>query len=84
MPWAAIALIHPIATTPPSQKTLGYLGALLLGPPQYRIALNYPIVAHGLYGIHKTITTIGLAVDDPASFEAALNRRPTDSKQEES
>lgn len=82
VPFAAIASVRPIDAKPPPRKTPGYLSALLLGTPQYLIALKQPIVAHGLYGMRKTTTSIGLAVDDPAAFEAALKHRFADWKQE--
>ncbi len=83
VPFAAIVWVRPVEAKPPSCKTPGYLGALLMGTSQYLIALNHPIVAHGLYGMRRTITTLGLAVDDPASFETALKRRFADWKQDE-
>ncbi len=83
-PFAAIASVRPEAAKPPSHKTPGYLSSILPGTPQYLIALNPPIVAHGLYGRRRTITTLGLAVDDTASFEAALKRRFADWKHEQS
>jgi len=83
VPFVAIASVRPVEAQPPSRKTPGYLKALLLGIPPYLIALNHPIVAHGLYGRRKTITMIGLAVDDTVSFEAALKHRFAAWKQDE-
>ena len=83
VPFGAIAWVRPVQAKPPSRKTPGYLNAILLGTPQYLIAFKKPIVAHGLYGMRRTITTLGLAVDDPASFETALERRFADWKHEE-
>ncbi len=83
VPLAALASVRPVEAQPPSRKTPGYLKALLLGTPPYLIALNHPIVAHGLYGRRKTITMIGLAVDDTVSFEAALKHRFAAWKQDE-
>jgi len=84
VPFVALASVRPVEAQPPSRKTPGYLGALLLGTLPYLIALNHPIVAHGLYGRRKTITTLGLAVDDTATFEAALKHRLAEGKQDES
>ena len=39
------------------------------------ITLNRPIVAQGLYGLRKTITTLGLALDEVEAFETALTAR---------
>ncbi len=81
VPFASIASVRPIEGKPPARKTPGYLEALLLGKPRYLIALNEPIVAQGLYGIRKTITTLGLAVDNTEAFETALKHRFEDWKQ---
>ena len=83
VPLAALASVRPVEAQPPSRKTTGYLGALLLGTPPYLIALNHSIVAHRLYRRRKTITTLGLAVDDTVSFEAALKHRLAEGKQDE-
>ena len=81
VPFAAIEAVRPVEGRAPSRKTPGYLEALLLGKPQYLITLNTDIVAQGLYGMRKTITTLGLAVDDTETFEAALKQRFDDWKQ---
>ena len=81
VPFAAIASVRPVEGTPPGRKTPGYLEALLLGKPHYLIALNEPIVAQGLYGMRKTITTLGFTVDDAEAFETALKHRFEDWKQ---
>ena len=81
LPFAAIASVRPVERQAPSRKTPGYLEAVLLGKPQYLIMLNTDIVAQGLYGMRKTITALGLAVDDTEAFEAALKQRFDDWKQ---
>lgn len=58
----------------PARETSGYLETFLLEKPQYLIRLNEPVVAQGLYGIRKTITTLGLAPDDAEGFETKLKR----------
>lgn len=82
--FAAIVSVCPVAAKPPSRKTPGCLSVILLGTPQYLMALNQSIVAHGLYGRRRTIPTLGFAVDDTEAFEAALKRRFADWKREES
>ncbi len=81
--FAALASVRPVEARPPSRKTPGYLKALLMGTPPYLIALNHPIVAHSLYGRRKTITTLGLAVDDTTTFEAARKHRLAEGKHHE-
>lgn len=77
VPFDVIAAVHPIGSATPSKKSNGYLEAVLLGKPQYLISLNEPVVARGLYGRTKHITTIGLAIDDAVSFESVLKRHYT-------
>ena len=83
VPFTTLASVRPVKAQPSSRKTPGYLKTLLLGTPPYLIALNHPIVAHSLYGRRKTITTLGLAVDDIVSFEAARKHRLADGKHHE-
>ncbi|MFQ5569798.1 MAG: hypothetical protein ACE5G0_09000 [Rhodothermales bacterium] len=82
VPFEAITWVRPVEGKPVVRKTPGYLAALVLGTPHYLIKLKTPIVAHGLYGIRKQVSLIGLALDDTASFEAALKRRYAGWKQE--
>ena len=81
VPFATIKAVRPVEDPAPSRKTPGYLEAFLLGKPQYLISLNTDIVAQGLYGMRKTITALGLAVDDTEAFEAVLKQRFDDWKQ---
>ena len=75
VPFETIDAVRPMEGQAPSRKTPGYLEAILLGKPQYLITLNTDIVAQGLYGMRKTINTLGLTVDDTEAFEAALKQR---------
>ncbi len=56
----------------PPRKQPGYLSLVAMNEPQWMIELNQPVVARGPYGLRRTVTTIGVAVDDSESFRAAL------------
>jgi len=43
-----------------------------LAEPNVVLRLGKPVVAHGLYGRTRRVSTIGLSMDDPAAFRAAL------------
>ncbi len=75
LPFAAIEAVWPAGKKTPSKKTPGYLGAVVWGAPRYLVTLREPVVAQGLYGIRRPVTTLGMAVDEPAAFEAELHRR---------
>ncbi len=63
-----------IYTTAPSKKP-GYLKAVVLNDPQYIIELSRPTLVVGFYGQRRTVTQIGVAVDQAEAFAAALNCR---------
>ena len=75
VPFAAIASVHPMADPSPPRKQPGHVEAVLLGRPHYRITLKQPIMAQGLYGFRKKVTTIGFTVDMPDAFETVLQDR---------
>lgn len=59
----------------PARDTPGYLRAALMGDPQILVRLKTPLRAEGLYGKERTITLVGLRVDDPGVLIAELRRR---------
>ena len=59
----------------PDKRTPGYLRATM-GQPNVLIALTMPVVATGAYGVTRTVTRIGLSVDDPNTFSLALSPTP--------
>lgn len=75
VPFSQIEAVYPARSKPPARKTPGYLEAILLGKPTYLVVCKEPVVAQGLYGIRKRVTTIGFALDDTPAFEAALQAR---------
>jgi hypothetical protein len=52
----------------PRRKEAGYLSMVVLNEAQWVLELNEPVVAEGLYGRRRTVTRIGVAVDEPARF----------------
>jgi hypothetical protein len=77
VPFAMIEGVYPSSKPPPDRKAPGYLEAVLFGKPVYRVVCKEPVVAQGLYGVQKQVTTIGFAPDDTAAFEATLKERFT-------
>jgi hypothetical protein len=53
-------------------KRKGVLKVAMLDEPRILVRLRQPIVAHGLAGITKTISSIAFLPDDVEAFEAAL------------
>jgi len=57
----------------PGRQDAGYLPLVVINEPQWLIELAEPVIAHGLFGRRKTVTRIGVAVDDAQGFRAALH-----------
>ena len=51
-----------------------YLSLVSIGSPTYVIRLIEPIVAHGLYGMRRTVERIGIGVDDQEVFDLFIDR----------
>jgi hypothetical protein len=66
-----IKAINRLAGEAPSRKQHSYLSMVALNDPQWLIELNEPVTARGPYGLRRTVTKIGIAVDDPESFRTA-------------
>ncbi|HMB92866.1 MAG TPA: hypothetical protein VKP65_18595, partial [Rhodothermales bacterium] len=75
VPFSQIEAVYPAGKKLPARTTPGYLEAILLGKPTYLVVCKEPVVAQGLYGIQKRVTTIGFALDDTPAFEATLKAR---------
>ncbi|MCH7640195.1 MAG: hypothetical protein IH855_12165, partial [Bacteroidetes bacterium] len=56
----------------PPNKSRDYLDATPLGRPTYLIEMKQPVHVSGPYGFGRTITQIGVAVDDEELFEKRL------------
>jgi hypothetical protein len=57
-----------------SRRTPGYLKAVLLGGPSFRVELNTPVDALGPYGLTTKATTIDVQVDEPQRLETELRK----------
>jgi hypothetical protein len=55
----------------PPKRTPGYVRAAL-GEPNVLITLRAPLLAHGLNGIVREVTRVGLVIDDVKAFEQAM------------
>ena len=53
-----------------SRRTASYLRLSILEEPEYLLLLHEPVRVQGLAGITKTVTSIGLRVDDDAVIDA--------------
>ena len=63
-------------TRPEALKNVqGYLNLGGLDAPQRLLVLRVPVQAVGPYGMRKTVTVVGLRVDEPDAFTAALQQR---------
>ena len=61
-----IKAIHRVTGDGPPRKEPGYLRLVVINPPQWLIELHNPVTAQGMYGRRRTVSLIGLAVDDGA------------------
>jgi hypothetical protein len=57
-----------------SRRTPGYLKAVLLGAPNFRVELNTPVDALGPYGLTMEAKTIDVQVDEPKRLETELRK----------
>jgi hypothetical protein len=75
VPYPAIAGVVAVRSVA-DERAVDYLRAVALGDPQLVIELHAPLAVAKPYGLgRKHVRRIGLAVDDPAGFAAALNAR---------
>ena len=68
VPRANVLRIGPMGA-PPDR---GYLRIGPLADPSFLIEAREPVIAEGPYGLRRTVSAIGLYVDDPAAFTASL------------
>jgi hypothetical protein len=54
------------------RKSAGYLSLVVLNTPQWLVELKEPVIVAGPFGRRKSVTRIGVAVDDGDAFGAAL------------
>ncbi len=58
--------------TVPDRNASGYLRGVVMTDPGWIIELHEPVIVEGLFASRRSVTTIGLAVDDPAAFSLAM------------
>lgn len=73
VPWQQVAGLDKIG--PVDKKAPGYLNLTVIGEPRLALRLKEPVVVVGLLGRTKQAAVIGLSVDDPAPFVAAVTER---------
>jgi hypothetical protein len=72
IPRERIAACRRVTGQGPKRREAGYLRTVVMTEPQWIIELTEPAVAVGLYGQCRKVTRIGIAVDEPGAFGAAL------------
>lgn len=75
VPWSAIVGAEIISWTSPPEPRPGYLDAARPVEPSLVITFREPVVVTSMFGLRRSITVVGLAVDDPVGLRAALTRR---------
>jgi hypothetical protein len=64
--------MNHLAGQAPGRREPGYLSMVAMNDPQWLIELKEPVTARGPYGVRRTVTKIGIAVDNSESFRTAL------------
>jgi hypothetical protein len=67
-----VSCSRPPASVVSEKKTPGYLRAVVLDAPRYVIELRQPVLATGIYGQRRVVSRIGISVDNPEAFLAAM------------
>jgi hypothetical protein len=66
--WSEIEAVEPRGAAPFPGREPGHLRATPMGEPTIVLTLRHPVRVRGPYGISRSVTRLGIAVDDPASF----------------
>jgi hypothetical protein len=74
LPLAMVANVDEVSwrTMPP--RTPGYINAAVPGHPNVVLTLRQPTTVTGSFGLRRTVTRIGLRLDDPSGFGAAVRQ----------
>jgi hypothetical protein len=75
LPWSEIESVEPRGRTPFPRRAAGHLRATPMGEPSFVVTLRSPARVIGPYGITRSVTRIGIAVDDVREFETAVHER---------
>lgn len=70
----SVADCRRIAGAAPPRKTKEYLRAVVMNDPEWIIEFREPVMVQGLFGRQRSVTHIGLAVDNPAAFGTAMHK----------
>ena len=71
--WSEIESLEPRGRAPFPRRAPGHLRATPVGEPDFIVTLRHPTRVRGPYGITRTVTTLGIAADDPRAFAAAAH-----------
>jgi hypothetical protein len=71
---ASVKGLKHVTAVAPNRREKGYLQGVVMNDPQWIVEFHEPVVVHGLFGTHRAVTRIGVAVDDGASFVKALTK----------
>lgn len=74
IPFDRVRRVERLTWRSVSHPGRGSLDVSILSSPQFRIELDGPVEARGLYGIRKSAGALTLAVDEPDRFAEALRR----------
>lgn len=70
-----IIAVRPVRGEAPPRRQPGYLSLVIINEPQFVIELAEPVMARGLYKRPRSVSRIGVALDNPQMFAAALAAR---------
>ena len=72
--WADVEAVEPRGAAPFPRRAPGHLRATPMGEPNVVVTLRHPVRVRGPYGISRTVTRLGVAVDEQASFLSHVER----------
>ncbi len=72
IPSAAVATVRPPTAREKTDKRAVDLRLALPGASFVVLELDRPVRAEGIYGLRRTVRTLGLGLDEPGRLEAAL------------
>jgi len=74
LPLAVVANVDEVSWRTIPQRTPGYINAAGPGHPNVVLTLRQPTTVTGSFGLRRTVTRIGLRLDDPSGFGAAVRQ----------
>jgi hypothetical protein len=75
VPLAAVAAVEELSWRTVPSPARGYLDAAQPAEPNVVVTLAEPTVVTGAFGLRRTVTRLGLRLDDAAGFVAAVRLR---------